>query len=193
MLHREHGGGVHAHALTARCDLETGRKPDIAPPGSEDLDPLRDTFNHEHGWSRPDDPARVRTQQPDHRAHIEAANLRAGLEHEARVDPGPPGARVEHGVVQSCADVVTSRPAGRTVAFVAGRLRPARNRPASTTTGSHTATVAHVNRRYAVSSRINASTAPAGSATLNGKQVISRSPPSTNRKTSVSRNASVLG
>ena len=25
VLHREHGGGVHVHILTARCDLETGK------------------------------------------------------------------------------------------------------------------------------------------------------------------------
>ena len=33
VLHREHGGGVHVHVLTARCDLETGRSLNIAPPG----------------------------------------------------------------------------------------------------------------------------------------------------------------
>ena len=53
--------------------------------------PLRDALNHEHGWSRSDDPARARTQpakivvvdQARLRAYIEAANLWAGLEHEA--------------------------------------------------------------------------------------------------------------
>ena len=91
-------------------------------------------------------------------------------------------------------DVWTSGRQRASVRPARQRLRPARNRPASTTTGSQTAAVAHhASRRYAVSSRINASTVPAGSATLNGKQAISRSPPSTNRKTSVSRNAFVLG
>ena len=71
--HRERGGGVHVHVLAARCDLETGRSLNIAPPGwQQTFDPLRDGFNHEHGWSRPDDPARARTQQPGHRAYIEA-------------------------------------------------------------------------------------------------------------------------
>ena len=84
VLHREPGGGVHVHVLTARCDLETGKSLNIAPPGwQKTFDPLRDALNHEHGWSRPDDPARARTQQPSHRAYIEAANLRAGLKHEA--------------------------------------------------------------------------------------------------------------
>ena len=57
VLHREQGGGVHEHVLTARCDLETGKGLNIAPPGwQKTWDPLRDTFNHEHGRSRPDDP-----------------------------------------------------------------------------------------------------------------------------------------
>ena len=112
VLHREHGGGVHVHILTARCDLETGKSLNIAPPGwQKTFDPLRDAFNHEHGWSRPDDPARARTQQPGHRAYIEAANLRAGLEVEA--DPRELirdylVQRVEHGVVRSRADVVST-------------------------------------------------------------------------------------
>ncbi len=32
VLHREQGGGVHVHVLTARCDLETGKSLNIAPP-----------------------------------------------------------------------------------------------------------------------------------------------------------------
>ena len=84
VLHRERRGGVHAHVLAAQCDLETGRSLNIAPPGwQRTFDPLRDAFNHEHGWSRPDDPERARAQQPGHRAYIDASKLRAGLEHEA--------------------------------------------------------------------------------------------------------------
>ena len=33
VLHRERGGGAHVHVLAARCDLETGRSLNIAPPG----------------------------------------------------------------------------------------------------------------------------------------------------------------
>ena len=63
--HRERRGGVHVHVLAARCDLETGKSLNIAPPGwQQTFGPLRDAFNHEHGWSQPDDPARARTQQP---------------------------------------------------------------------------------------------------------------------------------
>ena len=112
VLHHEHGGGVPVHILTARCDLETGKSLNIAPPGwQKTFDPLRDAFNHEHGWSRPDDPARARTQQPGHHAYIKAARLRTGLEHEA--DPRELirdylVQRVEHGDVRNRADVVST-------------------------------------------------------------------------------------
>ena len=83
--HRERGG-VNMHVLAARCDLETGKSLNIAPPGwRKTLGPLRDAFNHEHGRSRPDDPARVRADEPGHRAYIDAANLLAGL----AVEPDP--------------------------------------------------------------------------------------------------------
>ena len=36
VLHREQGGRVHVHVLTARCDLETGKSLNIAPPGKLD-------------------------------------------------------------------------------------------------------------------------------------------------------------
>ena len=84
----------------------------IAPPGwQRTFDPLRDAFNHEHGWSRPDDPARARAQQPGHRAYIEASKLRAGLEQEA--DPRKLirdylVQRVEHGAIKGRADVVSA-------------------------------------------------------------------------------------
>ncbi len=112
VLHREEGGGAHVHVLAARCDLETGRSLNIAPPGwQRTFDPLRDAFNHEHGWGRPDDPARARVQQPGHRAYIEAAQLRAGL----RLESSPRDLirdyliqRVEHGMVRGRHDVVAA-------------------------------------------------------------------------------------
>ena len=110
--HRERGGGVHVHVLAARCDLETGKSLNIAPPGwQKTFGPLRDAFNHEHGWSRPDDPARARTQQPGHRAYIDAANLRAGLAVEANpreLIRDYLVQRVEHGVVRDRAEVVAA-------------------------------------------------------------------------------------
>ena len=107
VLHRERGGGAHVHVLAARCDLETGRSLNIAPPGWEKtFGPLRDAFNAEHGWARPDDPARARVQQPGHRAYIEAVRLRAGLRLESsppRPDPGlpAPACRARHGAESS--------------------------------------------------------------------------------------------
>ena len=86
VVHRERDGGAHVHVLAARCDLETGRSLNIAPPGwQKTFGPLRDAFNAEHGWSRPDDPALARVQQPGHRAYVEAAQLRAGL----ALEPSP--------------------------------------------------------------------------------------------------------
>ena len=110
--HRTANGGVHVHVLAAWCDLETGKSLNIAPPGWEKtFDPLRDAFNAEHGWSRPDDPALARVQQPGHRAYVEAAQLRAGL----ALEPAPRDLirdyllqRVEHGTVRNRADVVAA-------------------------------------------------------------------------------------
>jgi Toprim-like/Protein of unknown function (DUF3991)/Relaxase/Mobilisation nuclease domain len=84
--HAEKNGAVHIHILTARVDLATGKSLNIAPPGwQKSYDPLRDAMNYENGWARPDDPARARLVQPQHRAFINAAELRAGL--SATKDP----------------------------------------------------------------------------------------------------------
>ncbi len=87
VVHRDHEGGVHAHILAARCDLASGRSLNIAPPGwQKTFDPLRDAFNYEHGWSRPDDPARARAYRPEpSRASRDATALRA----ELAVEPDP--------------------------------------------------------------------------------------------------------
>ena len=72
---------------------------------------MRDAFNHEHGWSRPLDLARARTQQPDHRAHIEVPKLRTGVEHEADARGLIRNYlvwRVEHGSAHNRADVVST-------------------------------------------------------------------------------------
>ena len=112
VVHRERDGGAHVHVLAARCDLETGRSLNIAPPGwQKTFDPLRDAFNAAQGCSRPDDPALARVQQPGHRAYVEAAQLRAGL----ALEPAPRDLirdyllqRVEHGTVQDRADIVAA-------------------------------------------------------------------------------------
>ena len=87
VLHRDDDGGVHLHFFAARCDLATGLSLNIAPPGWERVfDPLRDAFNYEHGWSRPDDPSRARAFRPaPHRAYQARAARRAG----EGVEPDP--------------------------------------------------------------------------------------------------------
>ena len=56
------GGRVELHFLTPRMELASGKAFNIAPPGWEQsYAPLRDAYNYEHGWARPDDPARARS------------------------------------------------------------------------------------------------------------------------------------
>ncbi len=95
-----------------RCDLETGKSLNIAPPGWEQTyGPLVEACNVLHAWSRPDDPARARVQQPGHRAYIEAAELRAGTRREG--DPRDVieqylVQRVESGQIEDRAGVVAA-------------------------------------------------------------------------------------
>lgn len=64
VLHRDARGGVHIHVVIPRVELTTGKSLNIAPPGWErTFDHLRDELNYEHGWARPDDPARARLVQ----------------------------------------------------------------------------------------------------------------------------------
>lgn len=59
--HEEPGGRIAIHILCARVDLETGKAYNPAPPNwQKRYDPLRDAWNFEKGWSRPDDPSRSR-------------------------------------------------------------------------------------------------------------------------------------
>ena len=55
------GERVELHFVTPRMELASGRALNIAPPGWErSFSKLRDALNLEHGWARPDDPARAR-------------------------------------------------------------------------------------------------------------------------------------
>ena len=107
ILHRDHDGGVHLHIFAARCDLATGRSLNIAPPGwQKTFDPLRDALNFEHGWSRPDDPARARPNRPaPYRAYLDAETLRAGWE----VEPNPRELIGQHLMARVAAGTVTDR------------------------------------------------------------------------------------
>lgn len=65
--HVEDNGSKHVHFLIARVDLESGKAFNPAPPGHrDDYDSLRDKFNYEKGWARPDDPSRSRLSQDGH-------------------------------------------------------------------------------------------------------------------------------
>ncbi len=69
--HDEKGGGCHIHVLAARTDLATGKDYNPSPPGwQKSFDPLRDAWNFENGWARPDDPARQRGVQPGRMAGL---------------------------------------------------------------------------------------------------------------------------
>ena len=110
--HDEPDGGVHVHILAARVDLETGKSLNIAPPGwQRDFGPLRDYYNHEHGWARPDDPARSRQVQPGHRALVDAAAFRQGLQVEPDIKvllTEYLTQRIEAGLVRNREDILTS-------------------------------------------------------------------------------------
>lgn len=55
----------HFHVVMPRVDLLTGKSYNPAPPGWERAyGALRDAWNYEHNWARPDDPARARPLQP---------------------------------------------------------------------------------------------------------------------------------
>lgn len=75
----EGGGRVELHFLTPRMELTTGKALNIAPPGWErTYAPLRDAWNHEQGWARPEDPERARA----HRAapeRVERAQTREAI------------------------------------------------------------------------------------------------------------------
>lgn len=59
--HGEQNGNKHIHVLAARCDLESGKSYNIAPPSHlKRYDAVRDYHNTRNEWARPDDPRRSR-------------------------------------------------------------------------------------------------------------------------------------
>jgi hypothetical protein len=56
-----HEGNTELHMVTPRLELNSGKALNIAPPGHlATFDSLRDAWNYENGWARPDDPERQR-------------------------------------------------------------------------------------------------------------------------------------
>ena len=60
-VRHSHEGNVELHMVTPRIELTSGKALNIAPPGHlKAFDALRDSWNWQQGWARPDDPARQR-------------------------------------------------------------------------------------------------------------------------------------
>lgn len=75
-VRHSHAGHHELHFVIPRMELSTGKALNPFPPGwQKDFDPLRDVYNWREGWTRPDDPARLRVRTPDH-ADIHAARLK---------------------------------------------------------------------------------------------------------------------
>lgn len=79
-IRHSHEGSTELHFIVPRVDLLTGKSYNPAPPGWERaFSTLRDSWNWECGWVRPDDPARARLVQPGLTGLTLAENVRAGL------------------------------------------------------------------------------------------------------------------
>lgn len=66
ILHVNADGSKHVHVFGARVELRSGNSFNMAPPKEwmRAFDALRDAWNYERGWARPDDPKRARLVQP---------------------------------------------------------------------------------------------------------------------------------
>jgi hypothetical protein len=68
--HTESDGSVHVHTFSARCELQTGKSLNTAPPGSlQAFDSIRDYHNELKNWKSPENPLLAKATQ------IGASNL----------------------------------------------------------------------------------------------------------------------
>lgn len=92
VIHDEENGGKHIHGIIAKVDLESGKQFNPAEPGwQKHYDLLRDAWNHEKGWARPDDPSRARLFSKGHGHYVDAENKRIdahNLSHEVQLAKG---------------------------------------------------------------------------------------------------------
>lgn len=66
-VRHSHAGHHELHFVTPRMELNTGKALNAFPPGwQKDFDVLRDLYNWQEGWTRPDDPQRARVRTPEH-------------------------------------------------------------------------------------------------------------------------------
>jgi 5S rRNA maturation endonuclease (ribonuclease M5) len=111
-VRHQHEGSTELHFIIPRVELSTGKSYNAAPPSWEKtFDPLRDAWNYECEWARPDDLARARLHQPGHVAHQQAENLKAGL--AGSPDPKKDiteylTARIEVGMIEDRAGIVAA-------------------------------------------------------------------------------------
>ena len=75
-IHADHH---ELHFVIPRVELASGKAFNPCPPGwQKHFDPLRDLYNHQEEWARPDDPARARLHTPEHADLHKARLLRWG-------------------------------------------------------------------------------------------------------------------
>jgi hypothetical protein len=90
-------GDIHLHTFDAKIHLSTNKQFNVAEPHWEQhFDLLRDTWNLEKSWARPDDPERKRLFSKDYEHSLDAANKRieAGkLKGEIGLKPSRKGLR----------------------------------------------------------------------------------------------------
>ena len=111
-VRHEHANISELHFVVPRVDLGTGKSLNIAPPGwDKTYTPLRDAWNYEQGWTRPDDPERARLLQPGHQALVQASKLRQNL----KASPEPKSLitdyltqRIEAGAISNRAGVLSA-------------------------------------------------------------------------------------
>ena len=111
-VRHSHLSRVELHFVVPRVDLVTGQSLNVAPPGWEGtFYPLRDAWNYEHNWARPDDPLRARDRQSGSAAAAEAHRLRNNL--PAMPDPKSAiheflCARIESGLIADRAGIAAA-------------------------------------------------------------------------------------
>jgi 5S rRNA maturation endonuclease (ribonuclease M5) len=65
-VRHSHEGNTELHMVVPRQELTTGKALNIAPPGhAKYYDHLRNAWNYEQGWARPDDPDRAQAETND--------------------------------------------------------------------------------------------------------------------------------
>lgn len=99
-----HEGNTELHFVIPRLELSTGKALNPFPPGHMKMsDAWRDKWNHEKGWERPDDPARMRlVKRPGHELKLNQSEDPRGEITAWLVD------RIVDGQIENRADLVAS-------------------------------------------------------------------------------------